>query len=169
MPQQVPPQVQPRPLAWILCLLFSPASSWFPAEGESSHYQFVHTPEIEIIFLFSILQYFAKVKQQLHTPRREPAEPVWSLSVCVQRHAINSNMIFKISRVTKKYICQTWTLYIIHASCMFDTRMKVFQDMGSIIDNWSNCHPTFEEADRCTYSMNVSKPPKPCVGLRGWV
>ena len=52
---------------------------------------------------------------------------------------------------------------------MFDTRMKVFQDMGSIIDNWSNWHHTSEEADSCTYSMIVLKPLKPCVGLRGWV
>ena len=33
------PQVPPRPLAWILCLLFSSAFSWSPAEGEPSHYQ----------------------------------------------------------------------------------------------------------------------------------
>ena len=32
--------------------------------------------------------------------------------------------------------------------------------MESIIDNWSNCHPTFEES--CTYSVIVLKP---CVGF----
>ena len=40
------------------------------------------------------------------------------------------------------------SVYIIHMLCMFDKRMKVFEDMGLVIDNWSNFHPTFEKAVR---------------------
>ena len=104
-----------------------------------------------------------------------PKEWYWCYfpsAVLIERgltHTINSKVIFKISRVTKRSICQTWILYITQAPCMFDTRMKVFHDMESIIDNWSNWLPIFEEADSCTYSMIVSKPSKPYVGLRGWV
>ena len=39
---------------------------------------------------------------------------------------INSKMIYKISRVMRKSICQTWILYIIHAPWMFDMRLRVF-------------------------------------------
>ena len=41
----------------------------------------LNTWQFEIISLHFILQYFAKVQQQLHMPRREQAEPVRRLSV----------------------------------------------------------------------------------------
>ena len=199
--------MRPRPLAWILCLLFSSASSWSAAEGEPSHYQAKtfkrriqkiqsSLPTLQFFNICDFIFHFLNIlprcnngctlqgdnKQRLWegcqwlpiTPWG-PKEWYWCYfpsAVLIERglaHTINSKMIFKISRVTKTYICQTWILYITQAPCMFDTRMKVFQDMESIIDNWSNCHPTFEEADSCTYSMIVSKPSKPYVGLRGWV
>ena len=112
------------------------------------------------------------MEQQLHAPRRKEAEPVSEKNVSgfqkkndsgdtsLQPEQFRDDM--QDIKGDKKFIWQTWILYIkhmyiVHASCIFDIGTKFFWDMESIIDNWSNCLPTFEETKSCTYGVIVPK------------